>query len=364
MEEAHERMGTIRILGGGISGLTAAITLKRKGFDVEVHERSGRCGKQTNDFQFLENWTFHEDSLDFLRRIEIEADFYVKPWFSQEFFGPSLKRYVGRASKPLMYLVKRGSAKDSIDRSLERQAVREKVIIVYHSRLKASEANIIATGKKKPTFIVTGILFELDHPDRSVVLLDKDLSTKAYGYCIVNDGIGEIACANPPGVHDIKHRLDLTSKRFEKILNTEVKNIEEKFFASIHFNDLERGKAGRQYVVGEAAGFQDHLAGFGMVYAFKSGYFAAKSIAEKGDYDRLWKKDFLRQLKISSSNRVFYEKLSNNHFERIIEILGSKNWMLRKLRGGNDLRRIMQKLYNSSFSPFLRFLILRFSRIR
>ena len=73
-------MKRIRILGGGIAGLTAAINLNKAGIAVEVHERKGYCGKHTSDFQFLENWTFDEDVLDLLRQMHIEADDYIKPW--------------------------------------------------------------------------------------------------------------------------------------------------------------------------------------------------------------------------------------------------------------------------------------------
>ena len=48
-------MKTVKILGGGIAGLTAAINLNQAGINVEVHERKGFCGKATRDFQFMEN---------------------------------------------------------------------------------------------------------------------------------------------------------------------------------------------------------------------------------------------------------------------------------------------------------------------
>lgn len=72
-------MNIIKILGGGISGLTAAINLKKSNFEVEVHERKVYCGKHTNDFQFLENWTFNQDMLDIIKKINIKPDFYTKP---------------------------------------------------------------------------------------------------------------------------------------------------------------------------------------------------------------------------------------------------------------------------------------------
>jgi flavin-dependent dehydrogenase len=76
-------MKSIRILGGGIAGLTAAINLKKVGVEVEVHERKDYCGKHTRDFQFLENWTFDEDALNILRSMHIKADNYIKPWYTQ-----------------------------------------------------------------------------------------------------------------------------------------------------------------------------------------------------------------------------------------------------------------------------------------
>ena len=66
-------MKTVKILGGGIAGLTAAINLKRAGIDVEVYERKRFCGKYTRDFQFLENWTFEADPIDKLKDFNIQT---------------------------------------------------------------------------------------------------------------------------------------------------------------------------------------------------------------------------------------------------------------------------------------------------
>lgn len=345
-------MDHIKILGGGISGLTAAINLKKAGFDVEVHERKGYCGKQTGDFQFLENWTSNEDILDSLKAMNIETDFYVKPWYSQEILSPTLKKYVGTSTQPLMYLIKRGQSAGSIDNALEEQAKKSKIRILYRSNLKHNEADIIATGLKKPTFVVTGIKFKFNHPDKSIVLLDNNLSYRCYSYFIVNDDIGEIACTNPSGFNGLEARLDLAMKKFEGILKTKIDNIEERFSSVVNFGFLNRAKIHSQYFVGEAAGFQDQLAGFGMVYAFKSGYYAAESIIECLDYEQLWKDDFLRQLMISSKNRDMYDRLSNDDLERFVDILKSGNPIIRRLRGGDDLQLIMKKLYNTPRSFF------------
>ncbi len=350
-------MKTIKILGGGIAGLTAAINLKKADYDVEVYEKKKYCGKHTNDFQYLENWTFDEDTIKFLRKINIKTNFYIKPWFSLELYSPTFKKYLGKSSKPLMYLIKRGQSKDSLDKSLENQAKKNKIKIIYNSKLKPNQADIIATGTKKPTWVAIGIKFKCKLSDKATVLLDNQLSSKAYSYFIVNNNIGEIVCCNKIGTKNINNRLKQTVKKFEKIFNFKVKNSKEKFASVVYFDCPDSAKVNNKYYIGEVIGFQDNLAGFGMVYAFKSGYYAAKSIIENKNYDKMWKKDFLKQLKSSNTNRFIFEKLSNNSFEKVIRVLNSNNIILKKLIGGKDLRKILKKTYNNSISYFLRPLI-------
>jgi hypothetical protein len=347
-------MKTIKILGGGISGLTAAINLNRAGISVEVHERKRFCGKRTHDFQFLENWTFEEDTLKILQNVNIQTNFYLKPWYSLELISPSLKKCLKRSSRPLMYLIKRGPLEDSIDHGLETQATAAKIPIIYNSKLTVNDADIVATGIKRPTFIITGITFAFDHPDKAIALFDDNLSFQIYSYFIVNDHIGEIASINPPDRKDHKARLDLTVKRFEEILNLKIPPVRHRFAAPGSLYFLKEAKINSRYFIGEAAGFQDCMAGFGMLYAFKSGYHAARSIIENDDYNRRWQTDMRKPLEASVTNRLLFERLSNDGYEKLIDMLNSRNPVILQLLGGNDLQYILKKLYNHSLSYLLR----------
>lgn len=334
--------------------MTAAINLNRAGINVEVHERKSFCGKRTRDFQFLENWTFEEDALDILQDLNIRTHFYFKPLYSLELISPSLKKCLKRSSQPLMYLVKRGPLEDSIDHALETQATAAKIPIIYNSKLTVDEADIVATGIKKPTYIIMGITFPFEHPDKAIALFDDNLSFKIYSYFIVNDHIGEIASINPTDRKDHKVRFDLTVKRFEEILNFKVSRMKHRFAAqgSIYF--LKEAEINSRYFIGEAAGFQDCMAGFGMLYAFKSGYHAAQSIIKKDDYNRRWQADMLKPLEASVTNRLLFERLSNPGYEKLIDMLNSENPVIVKLLGGDDLQYILRKLYNHSLSYLLR----------
>ncbi len=347
-------MKTIKILGGGISGLTAAINLKYAGRAVEVHERKRFCGKHTHDFQFLENWTFKEDALAILHKINIERNFYLKPWYSLEFISPSLNRCLKKSSQPLMYLVKRGPIEGSIDEALQKQAQAADIPIIFRSKLTANEADIIAIGRKSPNFLVTGITFPCDRQDRALVLFDDRHSLKMYSYFTVHDGVGQISVINPVARKDHKRRLDLCIKRFEVILNYKIPTISHRFAALGNLYYLKNARIQGRYYVGEAAGFQDCLAGFGILYAFKSGYHAFCSIYRKDDYNHRWQADMLKPMRVSCRNRRLFEGLSNDGYEKLVKILSSTNPLILKLIGGEDLRAILNKLYNRSLSRLLR----------
>lgn len=346
-------METIRILGGGIAGLTAAITLRNAGCDVEVHEKKRFCGKHTADYQYLDNWTFETDPLQYLRGIGIALDFYCKPIYIQTLLAPSGARYTGQSKRPLMYLVKRGEAEDSIDHSLCKQAETAGVRILYESKFDRSKAVIIATGSENPTAVGLGMRFQSDLPDQSLVLLDNNLSQDFYSYFIVNDGEAEIVCCNGLQVKGVRDRLLRTIERFQQLLNFEVGQITERFACPSELKTPKTGKIGQQLYVGEAAGFHDQFGGFGMGYAFRSAYLAAQTILQKRDYDTLWRKEFLKPLRIAIWNRRLFEGLGNENYERVVTLLNSRNPLIRWLRGGDDLRCIMRQLYTHPIAAIL-----------
>ncbi len=345
-------MTGVTILGGGIAGLTAAINLKYAGLDVVVHERKHFCGKHTRDFQFLENWTSEQDALATLRRLNIRTDFYAKPCQVLELLSPTLKRCIKSSSRPFMYLVKRGPVEGSIDRALQKQAADAGIPIVFNSKFDREKVDIIATGKQAPTFIAAGVTFHFDHPDKILVLFDDSLSRSIYSYFVVNDHIGLIVSINPVG--DIGHRVrfDRTVKRFEQIVGFKLAGETHRFAAPASLYYSNRAKIDHQYYIGEAAGFQDCLAGFGMMYAAKSGFLAAASIAGDDDYDRRWRAELLKPMKVSRINRVLFERLSNNGYEKLVKLLNSRNSAVLKLLGGDDLRDILHKVYNHSLPSF------------
>ena len=87
--------------------------------------------------------------------------------------------------------------------------------------------------------------------------------------------------------------------------------------------------------MGEYGGFQDYLFGFGMRYAFVSGYLAASSIIGGADYDDLVRGEMTNCLGASLVNRYIFEKMGNRGYRRLIHQL---------LRSG-DILRFMKNWY-------------------
>ncbi len=104
-------------------------------------------------------------------------------------------------------------------------------------------------------------------------------------------------------------------------------------------------------VVGEQAGFQDTLWGFGMRHAMMSGVLAARSLLEDDDYNALWRREFGAQMETSVVNRALFSMLGNRGYR----------WFLRKATNVDDLRGFLRRQYGPSL---LRKLLLPWARRR
>jgi flavin-dependent dehydrogenase len=69
-------MERIRILGAGVSGLTAAIMLSKAGREVEVYEKKRDVGMRFHgDLEGLENWSEKKDVLEEIREMGLDLNF-------------------------------------------------------------------------------------------------------------------------------------------------------------------------------------------------------------------------------------------------------------------------------------------------
>lgn len=313
----------IRIAGAGIAGLSAGITLAKAGEKVTVYEKNKAVGERyKGDLQGIENWTSQKDALERLEEIGIGTGFPHKAVYKSTFYSPRLKEYELRTSRPTYYLVQRGSWKGCIDHALLEQAEEAGVKVVFGKM--GNSCDIRATGPKNNAFgIGVGLTFKTKAKDGVFAILNEEIAPKAYAYLEIWKGSGCVVTIMPSDTRDKGRYLDKAIAEFRKITDFDMKK-QKKFAGVGSFAIPDTAKEGGALLVGEAAGFQDFLLGFGMRYAFESGHLAAKSMLEGEDYDELWKKSFLGLLKASLSNRWLFERAGNREYRLLLRLLGRK----------------------------------------
>jgi len=310
----------IKILGGGLSGLTAAINLARAGFVVQVFEKEDRVGKRfSGDLQGLENWSAKEDVLEELEEMGIKTDFFKVPFSEITLENGSGFAKDMHFKRPVFYLVLRGDEKGSLDNTLLDQALASGVKVFFNQSIQAADADIIATGpaSQKAVMIAKGIVFKTDSPDIAVGLFNDKAAYKGYSYLLVANGHGCLTTVLAGNFKSIKENFNYSK---EKLLSTHPINIfhERDFGGYGHFSLDPLWQKGKNLYVGESTGLQDYFAGFGMRTAIKSGYLAARSIIIGTDYKSVANANFSNYLKATAVNRYVWEKINVKNYEFLL----------------------------------------------
>lgn len=333
----------ITIAGAGPAGLTAAINLAKTGYDVIIYEKNSDVGLRHNgQLQGFDNWTFQEDTLNWLRKSNILINFDYYPLNEVTSIFANLNKYKFISKEPLGYIIKRGNEKGALDKSLYNQTINCGVEIKFNNKIDLETVDIIATGPPKALALASGINFNTNLPNVCWAVYNNNLVPLGYSYLISINGMATIASATRSDFKNIKKYLNETINLFKKALNFEIKN-DRPFTGIAHFNPFIKFS---KIMIGEAGGFQDAFGGFGMKYAILTGHLAAKSIIEKKDFNSLIKKEITPYLYASLFNRYQFEKSSMIIYKRALEKLSSKNI---------DIREFMYKVYKPSFLKNLLF---------
>ncbi len=112
-----------------------------------------------------------------------------------------------------------------------------------------------------------------------------------------------------------------------------------------HFSLQNTFQKGKQRYVGEAAGLQDFLWGFGIRTAITSGYLAAQSIIEKQDYQKLASREFLNKQRAGVSSRYLWEKFGGEKFLKISKKFRMPRRPLKRLHSFFNFNLLQRLIY-------------------
>jgi len=353
----REETEPVTVVGAGPAGLACAIALARAGRRVVVRECHHRVGARFHgDFQGLENWSDARDTLDELRALGIEPTFDAVPVREGTAFDHKGERYRVKSDRPLYYLVRRGGDAGSLDRGLLEQALEAGVEVRFGDRVrKVRGPAVLASGPRRADAIAVGYLFETDMPDGGWIALDNRLAPLGYAYLLVHDGRGTVASCL---FTDFKRQAEYVARTLDFFRDRAglVMRDARPFGGYVNFRLPRTAMRGGHPVVGELAGFQDALAGFGLRYAFRSGVLAARSMIEGTDYTRLWRRDLLPALRVGTVNRFIFNLVRERGWRHALRKLGRADTgaTLRRFYGPSPLNRALYPLARLRYRAALR----------
>jgi flavin-dependent dehydrogenase len=336
-----EGNGGVQIVGAGPAGLAAAIAVSRAGGRAIVYERQSEVGARFHgDFQGLENWTTRGDILDELASFGVEPTFEHAPCREGVFFDSRGREFTLRSQRPVFYLVRRGAEEGTLDRGLKQQALEAGVDLrLGRARRDPLEEGIVATGPRRCDAIDVGYVFETDMPDGIFGAFSDDLAPGGYAYLIIWRGRGTLASCFFADFQNEKRYRERAVEFFDRRVRLRMVNARP-FGGAGNFAWPRSCCRGGALLVGEAAGFQDALWGFGLRFAMLSGCLAARALLRgwPPEYDRLWKGRFRGLMRSARVNRLLCDLAGGRAYDML----------LRRLSASRDAREWLRRFYAPS----------------
>ncbi len=339
-------MEYVKILGAGPAGLSAAINLAIEGYSVDVFEKNLDVGTRVKrNLQGLENWSDEQDIIEEFQEMNIKANFDYEP-FKNLRITNTRENWDFSCRRPAFYIISRGTHENSLDQGLKEQALNNGVNIRFGETTPIEDVDIVATGPN-PRWkfaVARGLTFKTEHEKLAVGLVNNYHAFKGYSYLLISSGYGCIATVLFEGFGNLNKYFKRTLNAFSLDFDLNPKD-PSKFAGYGSFsNKILENK--NKIVIGETAGFQDFLWGFGIRNAVKSGFIAAKSILEGEDFNDYYKtaeKYFKPRLNAGVVNRFFWEKFASNNYSLILNRIHGSEDPLKYLRSFHKFN-LLQKL--------------------
>jgi hypothetical protein len=286
------------------------------------------------DFQGLDNWTGDSDVMDELSSQGIHVNFECHPVHEGIAYDAWGKSYPYSSSAPIYYLVRRGNDDGTLDHGFLQQALEAGVEVRFEQRYPSDETCVVSSGPRAADVIAVGYLFQTKMSDGAWICFNRELAPLGYSYLLVHRGRGTVASCMFADFKRKNHYLERTIEFFRERVGLRME--EPRKFGGYGNYDVPGTAVQRgSLLLGERAGFQDPLAGFGIRYAIRSGILAVRSLLDGADYNSLWRRDLLDLLRTGLANRFFANVTGDRGWR----------WILSRRLTSQDVCQAMRRLY-------------------
>jgi flavin-dependent dehydrogenase len=304
---------SVRVAGGGLSGLATALLLARAGRAVEVWDRRvGGGGRFHDGWQVIENGSGGDDALDELAGLGFR-DFEAIPATRALFFDGLGGRREVASARPYAYFIRRGAG--GIDATLRAQVLAAGVTL-HEGQAAPDRVDVVATGPRQADGVAREVVFASDLPDVIAVLFDPLITPTGYAYLFCLGGHATFGVAQVRRVAGLRAAARAAWRRFRTELGEFAVRDEREGGQFMNFF-LPRGlrdAAGRWHA-GEAAGVQDFLFGLGNRLALRSAGLAAAGLLGRHD-EPGFRRTVLVPMRQTVVLRFAYERLGRRGFAR------------------------------------------------
>lgn len=316
----------VTIVGAGLSGLCAAITARKLGYEVHCVDKYNRAGGMPGAHPFVDTTPFDCGLMSRFLGVPIgEPQVRPSEHFNIYAFG---KKCALDPAHSLLHNVERGPRRTAIDRYLHDIALDMGVTFEWGNPVRCQKDlaqyppnTIVATGPYIESFDALGIPYETAYgyvlsgkyrpfgvpSNASRVSVYFDHYTRDYCYLPASNGVvaGLFFARRPVG----KEHRDIWERQLKETEGVEFKTWwpERGYFASRYPNQ-PRLFAGDKILAGTLAGAQDPGTYFGCHGAMVSGKIAAIALEDKATAQEMF-----RVCNRSFNNMWFFRRVAINY---------------------------------------------------